>query len=294
MPTRWRPDTAPGRDSVFDDPLVDALLELALAEDLGEGDRTSRALVPATARARGRLAAKEALVVCGLPLVDEVLTRLGNVAVTLHAGDGHRAAPGEVLVTLEGEARALLAGERVVLNLLQHLSGIATRTRACVDAVAGTRLVVRDTRKTVPGMRLLAKYAVRVGGGTNHRLRLDDAILIKDNHLAFAGGDLGKAVRTARAAAPALPLEIECRTLDEVRAAAAARPDLILLDNMSLDGIRDAVAVVAGRVPLEVSGGVRLEDLPAIAATGVDFVAMGALTHSAGAADLHLKLEPLP
>jgi nicotinate-nucleotide pyrophosphorylase (carboxylating) len=233
-------------------------------------------------------------VVCGLPLVEKVFEQLGEVAVTLRAADGHRATRAEVLATVEGAARALLAGERVTLNLVQHLSGIATRTRACVDAVAGSKLVVRDTRKTVPGLRLLAKYAVRVGGGTNHRMRLDDAILIKDNHLAFAGGDLGKAVRTARQAAPTLPLEIECRTLDEVRAAAAARPDLILLDNMSLDGVRAAIAVVAGRVPLEASGGVRPEDLPALAATGVDFVAMGALTHSAGAADLNLKLEPLP
>jgi nicotinate-nucleotide pyrophosphorylase (carboxylating) len=161
-----------------------------------------------------------------------------------------------------------------------------------VDA-AGGRLVVRDTRKTVPGMRLLAKYAVRVGGGTNHRMRLDDAILIKDNHLAFAG-DLAAAVARARSSAPRLPLEIECRTLLEVAAAVPAKPDLILLDNMSPSQITAAVELVAGRVPLEVSGGVRPEDLPTIAATGANFVAMGALTHSAGAADLHLKLEPLP
>ena len=294
-PSRWRPDTAPAaRDPVFDAPLVAALIGLALAEDVGEGDRTSQALVPAAARARGRLAAKEPLVVCGLPLLELVFDQLGDVAVTLHAADGHRAAAGEVLATLEGSARALLAGERLVLNLVQHLSGIATRTRACVEAVAGTRLVVRDTRKTVPGLRLLAKYAVRVGGGTNHRMALDDAILIKDNHLAFAGGDVGAAVRRARAAAPALPLEIECRTLVEVAAAVPAAPDLILLDNMSVAHIAAAVELVAGRVPLEVSGGVRPEDLPAVAATGADFVAMGALTHSAGAADLHLKLEPLP
>ena len=281
------------RDPVFDAPLVAALIELALAEDLGEGDRTSQALVPATARARGRLAAKESLVVCGLPLLELVFDRLDEVAVTLHAEDGQRAAPGDVLATIEGPARALLAGERLVLNLVQHLSGIATRTRACVDAVAGSRLVVRDTRKTVPGLRLLAKYAVRVGGGTNHRMALDDAILIKDNHLAFAGG-VADAVRRARAAAPALPLEIECRTLVEVAAAVPAQPDLILLDNMSLAHVTAAVELVAGRVPLEISGGVRPEDLPALAATGADFVAMGALTHSAGAADLHLKLEPIP
>jgi nicotinate-nucleotide pyrophosphorylase (carboxylating) len=282
------------RDPVFDAPLVDALIELALAEDLGEGDRTSQALVPAGARARGRLAAKQSLVVCGLPLIELVFDHLGEVAVTLHAEDGHRAAPAEVLAVVEGPARALLAGERLILNLVQHLSGIATLTRACVDAVAGSRLVVRDTRKTVPGLRLLAKYAVRVGGGTNHRMALDDAILIKDNHLAFAGGDVAAAVGRARAAAPRLPLEIECRTLVEVAAAVPAKPDLILLDNMSLADVTAAVELVAGRVPLEVSGGVGPEDLPALASTGADFVAMGALTHSAGAVDLHLKMEPMP
>jgi len=284
---------APRRDPVFDAPLVDALIELALAEDVGEGDRTSRALVPNTARARGRLAAKETLVVCGLPLLELVFEKLGEVTVTLNVTDGHRAVAGEVLATIEGPARPLLAGERLVLNLIQHLSGIATRTRACVEAVRGTRLVVRDTRKTVPGMRLLAKYAVRVGGGTNHRMALDDAILIKDNHLAFAAGDIAAAVHRARATAPKLPLEIECRTLTEVAAAVPAKPDLILLGDMSRADIAAAVQLVAGKVPLEVSGGVRPEDLPSVAATGADFVAMGALTHSAGAADLNLKLEPI-
>jgi nicotinate-nucleotide pyrophosphorylase (carboxylating) len=160
--------------------------------------------------------------------------------------------------------------------------------------VAGTRLVVRDTRKTVPGLRLLAKYAVRTGGATNHRLTLDDALLIKDNHLALTGGDVGGAIRRARGVWPGLPLEVECRTLAEVEAALEAAPDLILLDNMSVAEVTAAVSLVRGRVPLEASGGVVSEGLPALAATGVDFVAMGALTHSAPAADLSLKLEPLP
>src|SRR5262249_50824652 len=191
-----------------------------------------------------------------------------------------------------GDARALLAGERLALNLLQHLCGIATLTRACLERVAGTRLVVRDTRKTLPGLRLLAKYAVRVGGGTNHRLGLDDAILIKDNHLTPGGGGVAGAVRRARAAFPGLPLEVECRTLAEVEAALPAAPDLILLDNMSLADTTAAVRLVGGRVPLEASGGITPETLPAVAPTGVDFVAPGAPTPPAPAAGLHLQIEP--
>jgi len=281
-------------DAPWDDPHVAALIDLALAEDLGAGDRTSEALVPAFARARGRVRAKQALVVCGLPLLERVFRRLGDVHVSLEAAEGTEAAPGQVLATLEGHARTLLAGERVALNLLQHLCGIATLTRAYVKRAQGTSLVVRDTRKTLPGMRALAKYGVRTGGGMNHRLGLDDAILIKDNHLALAGADLAAAVRQARAAAPALPVEVECRTLDEVERAVAAGPDLILLDNMRVETIASAVRLVAGRVPLEVSGGVTREHLPALAALGVQLVAVGALTHSAPAADLNLKLEPLP
>lgn len=283
----------PATDRLWDDPRVAALLDLALEEDVGAGDRTSEALVPEGARACGRLLAKQPLVVCGLPLLHRVIGALGAVRIVLHAREGARAAAGDVLAVLEGEARALLAGERLALNLIQHLTGIATLTRACVDRVAGTKLVVRDTRKTVPGLRLLAKYAVRTGGGTNHRMGLDDAILVKDNHLALGGSDVASAVRRARAAWPALPLELECRTLAEVEAALPAAPDLILLDNMSVAELAAAVRLVAGRVPLEASGGVTPALLPEVAATGVDFVAMGALTHSAPAADLSLRLEPL-
>jgi len=278
----------------WDDPRVGALIDLALAEDLGAGDRTSEALVPAAARARGRVRAKQALVVCGLPLLERVFRRLGDVRGSAEADEGALAAPLQVLATLEGPARALLAGERVALNLLQHLCGIATLTRAYVERVRGTPLVVRDTRKTLPGMRALAKYAVRTGGGTNHRLGLDDAILIKDNHLALGGGEVAAAVRRARAALPGLPLEVECRTVAEVAAAVAAGPDLILLDNMPLADVAQAVRIARGRVPLEASGGVTLEQLEALARAGVAFVAVGALTHSAPAADLNLKIEPLP
>ena len=281
-------------DPVFDHPQVAALIDLALVEDVGAGDRTSLATVPAGASARGRLLAKQRLVVCGVPLLGRVLARLGEASVAIHDAEGTVVEPGRVVATVDAEARVLLAGERLALNLLQHLSGIATLTRRCVDAVQGTPLVVRDTRKTLPGMRRLAKYAVRTGGAQNHRLALDDAILVKDNHLTLSGRGLADTVRLARAAYPALPLEVECRTLDELRAALDAAPDLILLDNMPVATIREAVALAGGRVPLEVSGGVRPEDLPAVAATGVAYVAMGAITHSAPAADLSLKLEPRP
>ena len=280
-------------DPVFDDPRVTALLELALREDVGAGDRTSEAMVPESARARGRLLAKERLVVCGLPLVERVFARLGGVAATWHATDGDTVDAGTVLGVVEGAGRTLLAGERLVLNFVQHLSGIATLTAACVALVRGTTLRVRDTRKTVPGLRVLEKYAVRTGGGTNHRMGLDDAVLVKDNHLALGGGDFAAAVQAARTRFPSLPLEVEARTMAEVERALAAKPDLILLDNMTVDQLRQAVALVAGRIPLEASGGIRLGDLPAVAATGVDYVAMGELTHSARAVDVSLKLEPI-
>jgi nicotinate-nucleotide pyrophosphorylase (carboxylating) len=279
-------------DPVFDDPRVTTLVELALREDVGAGDRTSEATVPDTARARGRLLAKEPLVVCGLPLVERVFARLGGVSATWQARDGDRVEAGTVLGVVEGRARTLLAGERLVLNFVQHLSGVATLTAACVAQARGTTLRVRDTRKTVPGLRVLEKYAVRNGGGTNHRMGLDDAVLVKDNHLALGGGDFQAAVQAARERFPSLPLEVEARTMAEVERAIAAKPDLILLDNMTVAQIREAVALVAGRVPLEASGGIRIGDVAAVAATGVDFVAMGELTHSARAVDVSLKLEP--
>jgi len=231
-------------------------------------------------------------VVCGVPLLERVFAPLGGARVTQLVPEGTFVRGSTVVATVTGPARTLLAGERLALNFVQRLSGIATLTREIVAAVAGTGVVVRDTRKTLPGMRRLSKYAVRTGGGTNHRMRLDDAILVKDNHLTLGGGDLAGAVRRAREERPDLPLEVEVRTMDELRAALDARPDLILLDNMSVEEIREAVAMAAGRVPLEASGGITLGTLRAVAATGVDYVAMGQMTHSAPAADLSLKLEP--
>jgi nicotinate-nucleotide pyrophosphorylase (carboxylating) len=245
--------------------------------------------VPETARAAGRVLAKQELVVCGLPLLDRVFGRLGPVACRVLVPEGALARTGDVVATVEGPARTLLAGERLVLNLLQHLCGIATLTRRYVEraAATGSSCATPDH----PGMRVLAKYAVRTGGGTNHRMALDDAILVKDNHLTLGGGDFAAAVRASRALQPGLPLEVECRTLAEVERAVAAAPDLILLDNMSLDDLAAAVRLVGGRVPLEALGGITLEQLSAVAATGVQYVAIGALTHSAPAADLSLKLE---
>lgn len=280
-------------NEVFDDRRVTALLDLALEEDIGQGDCTSASVVPPQARARGRLLAKQDVVLSGVPLLEYVFHHLGEVCVARHFDDGARVAAGTVVAEVEGLARTLLTGERLALNLIQHLTGIATLTAECVARVAGTRAVIRDTRKTVPGMRVLAKYAVRCGGGTNHRMGLDDAVLIKDNHIALSGGDLAACVKAARTMFPRLPLEIEVRNLTELAAAIPAGPDLILLDNMTVEQTREAVALAAGRVPLEASGGIVLDEVPAVAATGVDFISMGQLTHSAGAADLSFKIQPL-
>jgi nicotinate-nucleotide pyrophosphorylase (carboxylating) len=277
----------------WDAPEVERLLDAAVAEDLGAGDITSDAVLPAGARARARIMAQAPLVIAGGPLVPRCYARLrGAVAITVHVTDGTSVAAGTAVVELRGDARTILTGERTVLNLLQHLSGIATLTRRCVATLADTRCIVRDTRKTLPGLRLLEKYAVRIGGGTNHRLRLDDGVLIKDNHVALAGG-VGAAVAAARRVLPLNRIEVECDTLAEVDAALTAGADAILLDNMNPVEMTRAVKLVGGRVPVEASGGVTPERLREVAATGVDFVAMGCLTHSAPAADLGMSVEPL-
>ena len=264
----------------------------ALAEDIGDGDVTTAATVPAAARARATITQKAPGVVFGLEVAAETFRALDpDAAIERLALEGEWREGGPVL-KIEGSASAILTAERTALNFLQRLSGVATLTARWVQAVAGTGARILDTRKTTPGLRALEKAAVAAGGGTNHRSGLYDAILIKENHAAIAGG-VGKAVRLARAAAPGLPLEVECRTIAEVDEALAAGAPRILLDNMSVAQLREAVRHVGGRAELEASGGVTLQTLGAIAATGVDFISVGALTHSPPALDLSLLLEPM-
>lgn len=278
---------------VFELPAVTALLESALAEDVGRGDITTRLTVPAGVRATGTVLAKQEAVLAGLPLVARVFAVMGAhaVCVTERCADGDAVTTGTVLATVDGPAADLLVGERLALNLVQRLSGVATLTRRYVEAVAGTRARIVDTRKTTPGLRALEKYAVRMGGGHNHRAGLDDGILIKDNHITAAGG-VSAALAAARRAAPhPLRIEIECATLAQVDEALAAGADALLLDNMSVADLADAVRRVAGRALLEASGGVTLATVRAIAETGVDLISVGALTHSAPAVDLNMKIR---
>jgi len=265
----------------------------ALAEDVGRGDVTTDLLVPADARARARIVARAAGVVAGLALAREVFhTSDDALAVTLETRDGMRVEAGAALVTVQGSARAILSAERVALNYLARLSGIATLTARFVDAVAGTGARIVDTRKTTPGLRALEKYAVRCGGGANHRFALDDGFLLKDNHraaLAAAGRDVVAAVRAARQRlSHTVPVEVEVDTLEELERVLSAAPDAVLLDNMPPATLREAVALVAGRALTEASGGITLANVRAVAETGVDLISAGALTHSASALDVAL------
>jgi nicotinate-nucleotide pyrophosphorylase (carboxylating) len=265
----------------------------ALAEDLGDGDVTTAATVPADTRARAVIRQKAPGVVYGLDVAEQVFRSLDPEATFTRAvAEGMWRESGEVL-EIEGRARALLSGERTALNFLQRLSGVATMAARAVRAVEGTGATILDTRKTTPGLRALEKGAVAAGGATNHRAGLYDAILIKENHAALAGG-VGEAVLRAREQAPGLPLEVECRNLTEVDEALAAGAPRLLLDNMTPTQLRETAAHVAGRAQLEASGGVTLQTLRDVASTGVDFVSVGALTHSAPALDLSLLLTPLP
>jgi len=269
------------------------LVKSALDEDGAFNDLTTLATVVSDRHARGRLVARDTGVVCGVPLAIEAFCQLDSkVTIRVDQEDGARVKKGDSVLYLSGHARALLAAERVALNFMQRLSGIASLTARYVDAVQGTRAKILDTRKTTPGWRLLEKYAVRAGGGTNHRLNLSTAVLIKDNHLAAVDGDVAVAVRRARDLAPAgTKVEVECDRTEQVRAALAASADIILLDNMTPDEMRECVGIVGGKAILEASGGVSLDRVRAIAETGVDWISVGALTHSAPAMDLGLDFE---
>ena len=269
---------------------LDDFITRTLAEDVGTGDVTAEATIPETARFRARIAAREPLVVAGLPVAIAIVKRLApGASVEVLIEDGRTALPGDVVVRIEGPARALLTAERSALNILQHLSGVATLTRSYVDVIAGTKARLLDTRKTIPGLRVLEKYSVKMGGGTNHRMGLYDAVLIKDNHLAVAGG-VTAAVNACRAHT-GLKVQVECDTLDQAREAIAAGADSLLLDNMTLDQLREAVGF--SPIPLEAAGGVNLQTIRAIAETGVDYISVGRLTQSAPAIDLGMDFEDL-
>lgn len=273
---------------------IDAVVTRALAEDLGRaGDVTSIATIPESAQARAVVVAREAGVISGLPLAAAAFAKLApETTISAQARDGARVAEKTTLMTIEGPARAVLATERVALNLLGHLSGVATATHEFVRRVEGTRTRICCTRKTTPGLRALEKYAVRCGGGFNHRFGLDDAMLIKDNHIAVAGGIRAVLERARASAGHLVKIEIEVDTLDQLREViAVGLADAALLDNMDAATLRQAVEMVGGRFPLEASGGITLESIAEIAATGVDYASSGWITHSAPNLDVALDIE---
>jgi len=272
--------------------LVRKLIEEALSEDIGPGDITSEAVIPEEASATAEIIAKQDLVLAGILLIREAFRKLDPwVQFTPLAHDGSTVQSGSIIAQVQGKTRALLAGERVALNLLQHLSGIATHTARFVEVLKGSRAEILDTRKTLPGLRALEKYAVRMGGGRNHRFGLYDGVLIKDNHIAAAGGIIKAMAGVRKKVHPLLKIEVEVKTLDEVREAMAAGATMLLLDNMSPNLMKQAVSIVSGRVLVEASGNVTLDTVKAIGETGVDFISSGSLTHSAPAADISMKIK---
>lgn len=291
--------TATARPAAIDFPLDDldrrALVRAALDEDRAFDDATTAATVGSDVRASASMVSRAQGVIAGVPLALATFLAMDpSIAYTVHAADGAHCGAGTVLVSLEGRAGAMLSAERVALNFVQRLSGIATLTARYVAAVAGTRARILDTRKTTPGYRALEKYAVRCGGGTNHRADLASAVLIKDNHLAAMGGDIAEAVRRARAlAAPGIVVQVECDDIEQVRAAVDAGADSVLLDNMPPDALRACVQLVAGRAVTEASGGINLGTVRAAAESGVDRISVGALTHSAPALDIALDFTQL-
>jgi nicotinate-nucleotide pyrophosphorylase (carboxylating) len=278
-----RPMSLPANFDLMD------FISRVLAEDLGRGgDVTSSATIDPDARFTAEMNARQNIIVAGLEIAAAFFRRLDvSASIEQLVDDGDAVAAGAVLMRLEGNARAMLTAERSALNTLQHLSGIATLTRRYVDAIAGTGAVLLDTRKTLPGLRVLEKYAARMGGAENHRMRLDDGVLIKDNHVAVCGG-VAEAVRRAKAANTGLHVQVEVDRLEQIEPALAAGADRLLLDNMAPPALQQAVALVAGRVPLEASGGVTLETIRAIAETGVDYISLGRITQSAPAVDVGL------
>ena len=281
-------DLAPGLSAA----VVAAVVRRALEEDLGAaGDITTLATIPADARATASLVPRETGVIAGLPVAGYVFETVseGRLAFTALASDGDRVEAGQPIATVTGPIRDILTAERTALNLIGHLSGVATATRQWVDSVAGTKASIRDTRKTLPGLRALQKYAVRAGGGVNHRMSLSDAALVKDNHVAAAGGVV-EAFAAVRATYPDVPLEIEADTVEQARDVIDAGADLVLLDNMTTDQLREVVAYANGRALLEASGGLALQNAAEVAATGVDYLSVGALTHSVRVLDIGLDL----
>ncbi len=268
------------------------LVEAALAEDIGDGDVTTSALVPEGAVATAVMFAREPLVMAGVELAMAVFQQVDQrIEFGIEIFDGQQAALGQTLVRVQGPARALLIAERTALNFIQHLAGVATLTAQFVEEVAGTGVTILDTRKTTPGWRALEKYAVACGGGSNHRIGLFDQVMIKDNHLVALDGDIVQAVALAREASPGLKIEVEVDTPEQVRAALQARADIILLDNMEVEELRASVELINSCTKTEASGGVTLETVREIAETGVDFISIGALTHSAPSVDIALEFD---
>jgi nicotinate-nucleotide pyrophosphorylase (carboxylating) len=275
----------------MDPALYREVVRRALAEDLGWGDVTTDAIVPGELRARGVILCKSECVIAGIDVAAEAFTQLDpGCAFDRKFKDGDRCKPGDTVGEVRGQAAAMLTAERTALNFLQRLSGIATLTRKFVDTTGG-RITILDTRKTTPTLRALEKYAVRAGAGTNHRAGLDDGILIKDNHIRLAGG-IGEAVSRMKQADAEMPIEVEAQSLEQVDQALAAGADIILVDNLPIDQVREAVARIRGRAKVELSGGVTLDRLPDFATTGADYVSIGALTHSAPAVDLSFEIDP--
>ncbi|MDQ7064739.1 MAG: carboxylating nicotinate-nucleotide diphosphorylase [candidate division KSB1 bacterium] len=271
---------------------IDPLIRMALDEDIGAGDITTERIVPPERESRARIVARADGVITGLPVAERVLHAVdASTQWRPRMRDGQRVRAGETVATMLGAARSLLTAERTLLNFLQRLSGVATITARFVEAITGLPTQILDTRKTLPGWRLLDKYAVRMGGGHNHRIGLFDGILIKENHIAMAGGIAEAVARVRRGGAQDRFIEVEVTTSDEVREALAAGADMLLLDNMDLPTLREAVKLAAGQAKTEASGGVRLDTVRAIAETGVDYISVGALTHSAPALDLAMYLD---